>query len=209
MDLRVDIEQAGAAKGDLLLVIIVRTSPVVAPSGWAAVVVGVGADGVFLDAYAKTLGVDEGEGEAVFAGGNDELQGQLIVLRGGAPHSIIEHAAHVGFTSDATPDSPSVDVQQAINIVLGVWSVSGAAALTPPAGWTLIDAYTTDEVSERSILLAYRVANTTGTSIALPSLSGVSSHTGRSFALVLRDRPPHLPETLEDPVPGNIGLLAT
>ncbi len=194
-------------KGQVLLAVVVRNGVLVAPDGWAQIVTALGTGTVRLDAYARL--VDDGEaGSVVFTSATaQELQGALMVLRGSAPAVIVESSAHATVTADVTPDSPTISSLQAINIVLGVWSSSGVLELTPPDGFTLIDAFSTSIVSPRSAMFAYRIVGETGATIALPAAGSDGAATGRSFALVLRDGPPITPPVLFDAVPGNIGLL--
>ncbi|MGN6103742.1 MAG: hypothetical protein ACTHU0_01435 [Kofleriaceae bacterium] len=198
---------AAARKGDLLLALVVRNQLVTAPAGWVPVETGLGAGGLFLDTWARLVDDNEPSSARFSSVVLQELQGELVVLRGSAPGVVRESAAHGAFTADTTPDTPAVSSEQAINLVLGVWSASGNVALTAPAGWTTIDAFSTGHSSARSVLFAYRALHATGAAIALQPAGAAAASTGRAFALVLRDRAPVVPVELFDPVPGNIGLL--
>lgn len=205
MNLTFDIAGSGAKKGDLLLALVVRNATVVPPPGWQTLVT-LGASGLFLDAFGRL--VDDGEpASAVFVGDLEEIQGELVVVRGGAPGTVLEASAHQAFSADATPDSPTIATKQAINLALCVWSATGSLTLTAPAGFTTIDAFTTAIVSARSLLVAYKVIGQTGTGIALPAASSSGAATGRSFALVLRDRIPPRPVPLDSLIAGNLGIL--
>jgi len=79
---------------------------------------------------------------------------------------------------------------------------------TAPAGFTVIDTFTSSIVSNRSVLFAYRIANQTGNVAAASAATDINA-TGRAFTLTWRDHLPLTPDELFDPVPGNHGLMET
>jgi hypothetical protein len=199
-------DASGAAKGDLLVALVVRNAAVTPPAGWTAIESGLGGSSLFLDAFARM--VDDGEpSSAVFAGGTEELQGALLVLRGGSIALLKESSATGTFTADATPNTPAAASLQAINLIVGVWSAGALVDLETPSGYTLIDVYSSSDVAPRSILVAYKIANATGAAIAQPAAASSPASTGRTFVLVLRNGLPFEPQSLIDPVSGNVGLL--
>lgn len=134
--------------------------------------------------------------------------GALLLYDRGAPNLAIEASAGGSFAADATPPAAAVSSQQAINLRLGVWDVAGAIVLTAPAGWTQIDSYSTAIATARSLLVAEVIANATGNLGAVDATAGAAA-TGSGLSLVLRATAPSTPATLDDPLPGNIGLFGT
>lgn len=206
MNVTFDVASLRPAKGDVLLVVLVREFAIVPPAGWTQIETGLGASFLYLDAFARMVD-DEEPASALFTGSDEEIQGALIVLRGGSPALLRESSSHVAFAADATPNTPAIDSAQAIDLALGVWSSIGSVTLTAPDGYSTIDAFSTSVISARSILIAYKVIGATGSAIAQPPASSSGAATGRSFVLVLRDALPATPASLLDLVPGNIGLL--
>jgi hypothetical protein len=154
--------------------------------------------------------VDGSEGASLvlsLVGVTGEWQGQMIALRGvGALALIKEASASATFTGDATPDLPATSSLQAINRLIATWSADGVIAMTPPTGYAAIDSYTSALVDDRSLMIAERIANATGT-IASQAAAASPAATGRAFVLVLRDALPMTPLELYDPIPGNLGLI--
>jgi hypothetical protein len=203
MNLEVDVGSAGAQIGDTLLVVIARVGAVTPPAGWVTLAqVG---SGMVLDVFARAAAPEEPD-LAVFAGGAEELQGQLIVLRGGGLQALVESSGHASFAIDTNPPSPAGTSQQAINLVLSVWSASGNVPFLTPTGYTLIDLFSTSEVTTRTLLIAYRLAGATGTVPAIGADTGGGFATGDAWTLVLRDRAPFRPRAFADLTAGNIGL---
>lgn len=133
--------------------------------------------------------------------------GQCLLLGGGSNENIVlEASANANFAASLVPAAPLVACQQAINLELGMWSAAGAHVLTAPAGWTLIDSYST-AIAE-SFMAAFVIANATGNLAAAAGVAGTAA-TGTAASLVLRDHPPKQPVVMFDPIPGNIGLLGT
>lgn len=200
---------AAAKNGDLLAILLASefAEPTFAtPAGWS-VVDDVGASDAKLALLAKL--VDDGEPTSVVVsvtGATKERQGQLVVLRGTSPPALLEAAATGTFAATTTPATPASSAQQAINVGLVAYSSTGAVTLSPPAGFTAIDAYSSALASSRSFAVAWKRIGATG-AFAPGAASSVGAATGRAWTKVLRDRAPHLPATLADPLGGNIGLL--
>jgi hypothetical protein len=198
-----------ARKGDVLLVLVAHNTADVrgaTPSGWAFVTsFGAGAD--VLDVYSRM--VDEGEPSSVsfsLLTVANEWQGELVLIRGASPGTLLEASNSIGFTATTSLTTAIVTSQQAISLILIAWTCSGAPALTLPAGFTSVDSFNTAVVSSRSMLVGYRIAGATGTQIFMAATT-IANTTGRSFAMVLRAGPPTKPVGLVDLVPGNIGLI--
>lgn len=199
-----------AAKGDLLLLLALHDpaaaeAPLAAP--WVAIAPpasgGIGA----VSVYAKLVDDQEpGTVTLTSADNPKEWQGQLLVLRGASPGTLVEASASQAFTTDATPDSPAISAQQSLDQVLLVLFANNAVTLAPPAGFVTIDTYTSAVVGVRTCLFALRQAGASG-ALTLGSSTASGTVTGRSFAFVLRDRPPMVPRELVDLVPGSIGLV--
>jgi len=197
-------------RGDVLVALLAHNAadaPGATPVGWTrADGLGEGAD--VLDIYVRM--VDDNEPGAVafsFATITSECQGALVAFRGSSPGAIREASASTAFAATATPPTASVTTQQAINLVLSIWTCSGAPALALPAGFTALDGFTTAIVAPRSMLIGIRIAGVTGPAVFPPAVAGTAT-TGRSFSIAVRARPPVLPAALVDIVPGNIGLIA-
>jgi len=198
---------ASAARGDALVALVVRgnSDPAAStPAGWSLVAGNVG--GVIrIDMYTRAM--DDGSPVVFrFSTKANEWQGAILAVRSSAPGIVVEGSASFAFTGQTSLSLPSVSCQQLTNLVLGVWSGSGAPTLTPPSGFTLLDKFSTAMSTNRSLMLGYQVAGATGT-LTLPAASSSASTSGVSFAVVLRDRVPPTPVELFDLVPGNIGLL--
>lgn len=135
--------------------------------------------------------------------------GQCLLLGGGSNENIVlEASANANFAASLVPAAPLVASQQAVNLELGVWSAAGAHVLTAPAGWTLIDSYSTAIAAAETFMAASVIANATGNLAAAAGASGDAA-TGTVVSLVLRDQPPRQPVVMFDPIPGNIGLVGT
>lgn len=208
----IEFEVPRVAKGVVMLAIIVRDGPIIAPAGWDLVVDGIGGAGVFLDVFARMADesdlrfVDQPAKTVAFLSLTEqELQGQLFVFERSSPATVIEAHDHVAFAASATPVAPAPATQHATNLQVCIWSAVGNVALTAPPGFTVIDAYTSAEFVERSILLAYKIAKVTG-ALDVVSAAAAPAASGRAFTLVLRHAPPVKPRDLFDPVPGQIGL---
>jgi hypothetical protein len=206
--LTVDVP-ATATKGDLLLLAVVYTgsSGLVVPDGYTdlgAVTV----SGVTIRSLARMVDGEEKASLVVdLTAGGDEVQGTLVLLGGaGSLPLLIEASASLAFVATLAPGSPAVSSLQAIDLVLEVWSSSGALVMAGPAGSDARDTYSTALITARTLLVCSRRANATG-ALALGAASSNANATGSAFALVLRDGLPKTPIELFDDVPGNIGLL--
>jgi hypothetical protein len=198
-----------AVIGDVLVLLVVHasTSSITVPDGWT--------DLGSLTQSGRTERriarmIDGGDTSSLVletSAIGDEVQGALIVLRGvGSVALLVEASASLAFVATLTPGSPAVSSLQAIDLVLEVWSSSGALTMAPPSGSDAIDTYSTALVSARTLLVTQRRANATG-ALTLGAATSNANATGASFALVLRDGLPVQPRELVDLVPGNIGLL--
>jgi hypothetical protein len=201
---------AGAAIGDVLLALVGHNAgdaAGAAPAGWTLVaLLGSGAD--TLNLYTRML--DGTELAAVAFSATtvaSEWQGELVALRGTSPAVLIEATSSTASSASTSLTTAGVTSQQAISVILAIWTCSGAPALTLPVGFTAVDSFASAVVSSRSMLVGSRIAGATG-ALALAAATASASTSGRSFVLVLRDRAPLRPAGLVDPVPGNIGLLA-
>jgi hypothetical protein len=201
--------------GSTLLAFVVRGQAVQAsdPVAWPLLAT-LGGGGVFLDVFSHMVAAsdvrnpdDPPRTVAFLSLIEQEVMGQVIVFDNSYPATIIEASADLVFTEDETPTvpAPEVETQQAINFIFCVWSAAGAIDFTPPAGFTLVDSYTSNEFSERTLMIAYKIAGRTGLISAVEAEADPPA-TGRAFTLVLRKGPPLTPPELHDPVPGNIGL---
>lgn len=200
-----------AQAGDILLALIVHPSNEildVAPAGWTSG--GAFSATVRLTHYMRVHDGTELEPlvASIVGAPAVEWQGVLVVLQRGTLATLIEGTANVDFAADATPNLPAIANQQALNLALCVWSAANAIDFTAPAGFTTIDEYSTNVVTQRSLLVAWRQTKlSTWDDLALPAAAANPAATGRSFVYLLRERPILMPATLDDPVPGNIGLL--
>ena len=197
---------AAVAIGDLLVMVVAYdpADSYAALAGWTVAAHLVGTEVVDVLVKPAELG-DPATFTLALTLAAAEWQGQMIALRGGSPGAIVEASAIGNFAANPTADAPSVSTQQAISLELCVWTVAGANVPAAPAGFVDVDAYASALASSRSFSVAYEVANATG---ALPvrSANAGANVTGSGVSLVLRDRPPVIPDVLYDPVPGNIGL---
>lgn len=200
---------AAARKGDVLVAMVVSdaTEPgFVTPTGWN-LIYDVGATSGRLTLLARV--VDDNEPtfiDLALTGVTKERHGQMLVLRGGGLPTILEASATAAFASGASIAAPASSTIQAVNLLLAVWSCDDATVLAANAAMVTVDTYNTGDVTQRSSLVAYKVANKTG-AITPPAASAAPAAAGRAFTLVLRAGPPITPLVLEDVVPGNVGLL--
>lgn len=198
-----------AARGDVLVALVAHNAADAAgatPAGWTLLgIQGSGAD--VLSVYVRMVDGTESTSIAFTCQTvANEWMGELVAFRGTSPGVIQEDAASASFSASTSLTSAGVTSQQAINLILAVWTCSGSPVLTPPTGFTLIDSLATSIVSPRSILVAYKLASATGALTFLAATAGANT-TGRSFVYALRDRIPIAPAPLVDLVPGNIGLI--
>jgi hypothetical protein len=198
-----------ARKGDTLVAFVAHNAADArgtAPAGWALMAtLAAGAD--TLDVYARMI--SDAEPASVgfsFVTAANECMGELVALRGTAPGIVVEASATTTFTAASSLATAGVPSQQAINLILVVWTCSGSPGLTLPAGFTAVDNFSTAVVSSRSMLVGYKLAGATGALTFASSNAGAST-TGRSFTFAVRDRIPVQPAPLLDVVPGNIGLI--
>lgn len=180
-----------------------------APAGWT-LLVSLGSVADALEVYAHM--VDDSEPASIdftLASTTAEWQGELITLTGTSPGVMLESAASASFSAATALTTAGATVQQAIDIILVVWTCSGTPTLTLPAGFAAVDSFFTGVVTTRSMLVGYKFAGATGP-LTFAAATASSGTTGRSFTLVLRDQVPVTPvaTALVDVVPGNIGLIA-
>lgn len=196
---------ATARKGDALVAIVAHNAvdSLSTPAGWSLLVTAGSPDRFSL--FARMLD-DLSPFSFPLATTTNEWQGEVVVVRGASPASVREAGSFSTFTATTSPVTPSVTSQQAINLILSMWSVAGAPALTLPAGFTAIDNFASAVVSSRSLMVGYRLAGTTG-ALTFPAATASPSATGTAITQVLRERVPPTPAALIDLVPGNIGLL--
>ncbi|MEO7731242.1 MAG: hypothetical protein ABIY55_09740, partial [Kofleriaceae bacterium] len=171
---------------------------------------GAGAD--VLDVYARMVDDNEPSSAAFsFATFANECQGELVAIRGTAPGVFREAAASFASAATTTLVTAAPISQQAINVILSVWTCAGARALALPAGFTAVDSFSTAIVAPRSMLIGYRLAGATGVitlgNVTVGNGTASDATTGRSFSIAIRDRIPVQPAALVDIVPGNIGLI--
>lgn len=200
---------AAVQRGDVLVALVARnaTDPRAAPpSGWT-VALGLGAGADVMDIYVHMADGSESS-SIVFAlpTVTSEWQGELLAVRGTSPAILIESSSSAGFAATTQLSTAGATSQQAISLIVVAWLCAGTPALALPAGFALLDSLGTAFVSARSLLLGYRLAGATGALTFAPA-SAATGATGRSFALVLRDRLPIQPAALTDLVPGNLGLI--
>lgn len=199
---------AGAIRGDVLVAIVCRgnsDAAAPAPAGWTLAAGNVGG-GIRLDVYTRAMG----DNEPVvfrFTTKANEWQGMMLAIRPSSPAIALEGSAFAAVSAATSLPVPGVNCQQATNLIVGVWSGSGAPTLTPPSDFTLIDKFATAMASNRSLMIGYRIAGATGPLTFGAAASSSASTSGGTFALVVRDRVPPKPVELFDPVPGNIGLI--
>lgn len=195
-------------KGDLLVALIVRDAAYSGgPPGWTMLDSN-GSSPEILDTWAHIVVDDEPENVTFTTTVSHEMQGVMLRMRGSTPLQLLESRGDQAFVATMTPTAPATGSQQAINLVVYVWSSSGAPVFTPPAGLTLIDTFSTAVVAARALLVAYRVCNTT---FVVPSQQATTNinATGRAFFVLWRDHPPLMPIEIVDSVPGNHGLMET
>ena len=196
-----------AARGDVLLAIFAFHSAdsMNVPSAWTQLVAAGSPDRFLLLARMIDVGDPASIVFPLLTVAN-EWQGELVAFRGGSP-GILRYAGNITtFTSTTSLATPAVTTQQAIDLVMSVWSCSGAPLLTPPAGFTTIDNFSTAIASSRSTMVAIRLAGATG-GITFPNANASTSTTGAVVTQALRDRAPIQAPGLLDLVPGNIGLI--
>lgn len=202
---------ADAQNGDLLVALLCSKpgEGFTLPTGWTNMVGPGGATEAQLQVIARVH--DEADPTSTVVSllaVTGEWQGELLVVRGGSLATLKEDTASAAFAADATPDLPAIACHQAQNLVLCVVSAANAIDFTAPAGFTAIDEFTTAIVTQRSLLVAWKQAKAAGVNLALPAAGANPAATGRSFLYLVRERPLLTPAVLEDPVSGNIGLLA-
>lgn len=205
---------ADAQTGDILLVLLCskpgESSQL--PTGWTNLVGPGGATEAQLQLAGRVH--DEADPASVAFTLNavtGEWQGQLVVIRGGALATLNEATASQAIAADLTPDVPNVPNHQPLNLMLGAWSVSGAIDFTvDPTEYSVLDEYTTAVVVQRTLLVAWRQTQFSPVaSGSHPSVDANPAATGRGFSTILRERSVLTPNAvLDDPIPGNIGLLA-
>lgn len=196
-------------KGNTLLAFIAHNAADLiseAPAGWQLIIT-LGSGDDTLDVYAHMVGDNEPTSIVFSLASNaSEWQGELVVLTGTSPSILVETVATAAFSTTTSLTTAGVISQQAINLILAVWTCSGSPVLSPPTGFTLVDKFATSIVSSRSMLVAYQLAGATGALTFLDATAGTNT-TGRSFTFALRGRIPIAPSALVDHVPGNIGLI--
>lgn len=202
-----DVVGCNALKGQLLIAIAAYdpADSFAAPAGWTSLVAYAGTAKIAVLARM----VDDNEPDALVLAltlATHDWLGSLALYTPGSPVVALEASAGDDFAASATPPAPDVACQQAINLRLGVWSCSGAPVLAAPAGWTQIDSYSTAIAAARSVLVAQVIASATGALGVIDCTSGAAA-TGSAISVVLRDRFPIKPATLDEPLPGNIGLF--
>ncbi len=196
-----------ASKGDVLVAVITQNAAdtINIPAGWTLVVTAGTPDKFLLLARM----IDSGD-PASFAfplvSVANEWQAELVVFRGSSPGAI-RYAGNIStFTATTALPTPVATVQQAIDLLISVWTCSGAPVLTLPSGFTAIDSFNTSIVSSRSMMLGYKIGGATGT-LTFGNATAGTNTTGASITEALRDRLPIKPAALVDIVPGNIGLI--
>lgn len=194
-------------KGDLLVALVVRDTATDLPAGWEHIET-IGAAPEVLDVRARIVQDDEPATVVFTTAVSHEMQGVLLHMRGSTPAQLREASAASAFVATMTPTAPASTTQQAISWMVGVWSSSGAPVFTAPAGFTVIDTFSTSIVTPRALLVAYRIAKQTGAVAAAQATTNLNA-TGRAFTLTWRDRLPIQPAELVDPLPGNHGLMET
>jgi hypothetical protein len=198
---------ASATPGRLMLLVFAydAADSFAALADWTQVVAYDGTDKVRV--LAKSVGDNEDDTVqlALTLAAKDWL-GQLLVFENGQPVVVLEASAGTNYAADATPPTPLVACNQAIDLEVRVWSALGALNLTPPAGMEALDAYSSAIATARSFLIAVQVANASG-NLAAKDAASSGAATGSGVSMVLRDRPPATPAVLYDPVPGNIGFV--
>jgi hypothetical protein len=196
-----------AARGDVLLAILTFNSAdsMTIPNGWTQLIVAGAPDRFSLLARMIDFGDPESIVFPLLTVAN-EWQGEIVALREGSPGTLRYAGNITTFTSTTALATPAVTTQQAIDLVMSVWSCSGAPLLTPPAGFTTIDNFSTAIVSSRSTMVAFKLAGATG-GMTFPNANASTSTTGAAITQALRDRAPIQAPGLLDLVPGNIGLI--
>jgi len=204
-----DFTKPAASKGDVFLALISHNSVdsvSAAPSGWTLIAtLGSGAD--VLNAYGHMVdGTEPALISFALSGTTFEWQGELVTLTGTSPGVLVESSATATFSSTTSLATAGATSLQAVSLILAVWTCLGTPTLTLPAGFTLVDNFSTAIVTSRSMLVGYKLAGATG-ALTFSAATASASTTGRSFTFVLRDGAPRLPAALVDLVPGNIGLI--
>lgn len=201
---------AGAETGDLLVLVAayVNADSCPVPAGWTRAQHLVGT-AVTIDVYVRQVDANEPATVVLVAAlATSEWQGQLLALRGGAPGLIVQAAAINSYVAVATPNAPSVTPRQAVDLELCAWSTTGANVPVPPAPMTAIDGYASALATSRSFGIGFAICNAT-TALGTRGATGVNPSTGTAISIVLQYGLPIVPLTLQDPVPGNLGLRAT
>jgi len=205
---------AAAKRGDLLVALAVRNGAIVAPAGWTQIETALGSSGVFLDAWARLVDLEEPAAAVWTSASSQELQGQLLVFGSGTPALVRETSAFLQGPASAGFNTPPVYSVQSQSLLLLVGSAN-AAVTWSALGLTLVDTYSTAVVSARSLGVSYIVAGEVDSGFTIGN-NGPIEGGGMlcapvadlyGFSLVLRERSPFPPAELADPVPGNIGLL--
>lgn len=205
--MQLTFENPRVPAGSLLLVVVAHApgTDVEPPDGWLGVATDDGGTREF-DAYLHQADLEDAATFVFKCTAEDELQGGLLAMTEANPAIAYEASNTADFAADATPTTPAAATQQAVNLAIAAYSAAGEIEFTAPAGYTLIDAYTSDLVSERSFGWAWKRIAAVGAAVAQPPAAADPAATGSSFLIVLRDRHPFTPREIYDPVPGNIGL---
>jgi hypothetical protein len=184
-------------QGMVLLIAIARNEAVypdvVYGATWTKVVDGIGGSGVFLDVYARTLdgtpGSIPGDVISFVSESAQELQGTVVYLRNALEATVIEATANGAFVGDASPAGPIINALLPEDTIVCIWSATGTVTFGEPAGFDVLDVYTSGDFTTRSILAASRTVDAAGDFD--PGAAGASpAATGHAFSLMLHFSPP-------------------
>lgn len=198
----------GVQVGDVLLALAMfaAADSFPTPAGWTVVA----SDSIGIGAMAILARVVDGTEGATLditpALATNDWMGQMLAYRNGYPGAIVENNGLSGFTTTTNALIGGVSCQQPMNIENVAWWIQPVRTFTPPAGYAVIDTYSTAIAGAAAFLIVTRTTKSSGLLGGVAAtLSGNASGVGNRQ--VLRDRPPVVPTELSDPVPGNIGLL--
>ncbi len=194
------------ADGTVFLILVVRNAEVMFSDGtWTKVIDGVGASGIFLDGWARTVdgttGINAADVISVLSMTAQELQGGLLSVDRADINSLVYEVTTSTFTTVTTLPAPSITSQALRDTAVCIWSAEGSVSLTGPAGFTEIDEYGTSVFDERSLLISASPTDVIGVFDPGDAPAGAST-TGRAFTIAIYYGAPGL--TLTQMQTGNV-----
>jgi hypothetical protein len=196
--------------GTVMLIVIVHADALMCTDpSWARDVDAIGGAGVFLSAFVRTADGTEGGSVVSFLSTiPEELQGSLLTYREALADTLIYATSNAAFAGEESPPAPSVEIHDAEDLIVSLWSVEGDVAMTRPSGTKRVEVYSSSELGERTLLVASRRAGELGPfSIGLATADPAA--TGRAFSLALVYVAPEVIPTAPEPSTAAADLNAT